>query len=130
MNRPFVRRIIHLVNFILLIICVVNSCEVIYRLIHPELPSTRVSQNNLKDIEFPLSFRICLYELKNANVNERYQRLGYKSEVMFFLGRSKFNKSLYGWNGHTENGGILGSTEGWRTIKSRDWGYEGERERE
>ena len=112
MKKPFLRRIIHLLNFILLITCIVNSCEVIYWLLYPELPSTRVSENDLKDIEFPLSFRVCFHELKNGN--EKYQRLGYMNERSFFKGQSQFNNSLFGWNGHTENGGILGSTEGWK----------------
>ena len=115
MRKPFLRRIIYFLNFFLLIICIINSCQVVDRLLHPELPSTRKSETDLKDIEFPLSFRICLYKLKD--INKRYQKLGYKDVYKFFLGRSRFNNSRFGWNGHTEKGGIIGSTEGYLIRK-------------
>ena len=115
MRKPFPRRIIYFLNFLLLIICIINSCQVVDRLLHPELPSTRKSETDLKDIEFPLSFRICLHKLKD--INKRYQKLGYKDVYKFFLGRSRFNNSFFGWNGHSEKGGIIASTEGYLIRK-------------
>ena len=40
------------------------------------------------------------------------QSLGYKRIYMFYMGKSKYNSSLFGWNGHVKNGSTLGSTEG------------------
>lgn len=64
-------RFIYLIKLILLSICVINSCSVVYRIIYPTLPSQRVYKKDLKNIEFPLSFRICLHELTNSP--ERYK---------------------------------------------------------
>lgn len=110
MVKSFFKRLINLINFTLLIICIINSCEVSYKLANPELPSIREYETNLKDIEFPISFKICLYNLNETY--DRYHRLGYEDKMNFFLGRSKYNKSHYGWNGHTEDGATIGPTEG------------------
>ena len=109
MAKSIFKQLITLINFTLLIICITNSCDVIYRLVNPELPSFREYETKLKDIEFPLSFKICLNELKP---DDRYKKLGYWSRSYFFLGRSKFNYSHFGWNGHTEDGATIGTTEG------------------
>ena len=42
----------------------------------------------------------------------RYTEYGYKDNFEFFYGRSTHNSSIFGWNGHTENGSILSSIEG------------------
>ena len=110
MAMSFFKRLINLINFTLLIICIINSCDVFYRLVNPELPSIREYETNLKDIEFPISFKICLDDLNKTN--DRYKKLGYEDDYHFFLGRSKYNKSHYGWNGHTEDGATIGTTEG------------------
>ena len=48
-SKPIFTRVIRLINFILLIICIINSGDVINRLVNPELPSIRVINTNLKD---------------------------------------------------------------------------------
>ena len=105
-------RIILFINVILLAICIINSSQVIYRLLNPELPSIQVYETNLADIEFPLSFEICLEELNESE--ERYKKFGYQNFGYFYFGVSQFNYSLVGWNGHTEDGGTIASTEGWK----------------
>ena len=94
MAKSFFKRLINLINFTLLTICIINSCEVSYKLANPELPSIREYEANLKE------------------TYDRYHRLGYEDKMNFFLGRSKYNKSHYGWNGHTEDGATIGPTEG------------------
>ena len=79
--------------------------------------SSNISRTSLlQDIEFPLSFRICLDDIydieKDMNKLERYKKFGYSSGHNFYRGQSMFNETNVGWNGHTENGGTLGSTEG------------------
>ena len=99
-----------MINFALLISCILNSCEIIFRLVNPELPSIREFNKDLKDIDFPVSFRICLNDL-SGNF-DRYHNLGYNNAYDFFNGISKCNKSLVGWNGHTKDGETVGTTEG------------------
>ena len=90
-------------------ICIINSCDLIYRLVNPQLPTDRVYVTNLKYIEFPLSFRICLnYHF----YDKRYNDMGYYYDLDFFMGKSMYNTSLVGWNGHTKNGSIIAETEG------------------
>ena len=110
------RRILRIINFILIIFCIINSCELIYRLVNPRLPTNRVYKAALEDIEFPLSFRICLnyrFEI------ERYRDLGYDSRFDFYLGKSMYNKSLVGWNGHTKTGSTIGTTNGKKMLSSK-----------
>ena len=110
MAMSFFKRLINLINFTLLIICIINSFDVFFRLVNPELPSIREYETNLKDIEFPISFKICLNDMNETY--DRYHRLGYEDRKNFFLGRSKYNESHYGWNGHTEDGATIGTTKG------------------
>ena len=43
---------------------------------------------------------------------ERYEELGYTDGWRFYMGQSKYNKSIFGWNGHTKDGETIGTTEG------------------
>ena len=79
-------------------------------MIHPDLPSIRVSENHLKDIDFPLSFRICVTEVENTT--RRYENVGYEGEFAFFGGKS-ISKKFYGFAGHTKNGSALSDVQGW-----------------
>ena len=80
-------------------------------MIHPDLPSLRVSENNLKDIDFPVAFRICVTEIKNNT--KRYTDVGYKSEYTFFSGKSIYEpEKLYGFAGHTNNSLTISDVQG------------------
>ena len=81
-----------------------------YNLKHPDYPGVRTRIEDLKNIDFPVSFKMCLTE--HVNATERYKRIGYLDEFSFFWGRSRFNNSLIGWRGHTEEGLTYGSMEG------------------
>ena len=109
MTKLVLRRILKIINFILLIVCIFNSCNVIYSLVYPQLPTIRIYETNLKDIEFPLSFRICLNDI-NDNT-KRYRTVGYRNDYSFFGGISMFNESVVGWGGHNKNGDTIGTTD-------------------
>ena len=79
-----------------------------YFLLYPELPEIEVSTVKLEDIEFPVVFKICLYDLQNFN--ERYQKLGYAGIDEFFSGYN--DSDLIGWNGFDENGDPIATVEG------------------
>ena len=81
-----------------------------YSTLNPEVPEIIVYKKNLNEIEFPMTFRICAYELNDAA--SRYQLFGYQSHWDFFQGKSMFNDTLYGWAGHDKNGSVLGNVEG------------------
>ena len=49
MAKPIFGRVVKLINFTLLIACIINSCDVINTLNNPELPTIHVINSNLKD---------------------------------------------------------------------------------
>ena len=95
---------------LLIVTCTIHISSIGYAIFFPNLPEIRVYKKDLKDIEFPISFRICAYELTNKN--ERFKKMGYKSASNYFRGRSMFNESLVGWGGQTENGSNIGTIQG------------------
>ena len=70
----------------------------------------QVYKKSLLDLEFPLYFSICFSELENEE--NRYKNLGYNGPFPWFVGQSMYNKSHFGWNGHTKNGKTLGTPDG------------------
>ena len=59
--------------------------------------------------EFPVVFKVCIkpaFDLGSLNAS------GYRSEYDYFLGRSKFNSTIFGWAGHTADGDIMSNTSG------------------
>ena len=65
---------------------------------------------NLQDIVFPLVFKLCATETRDTFA--RYNNVGYVDDFDFFLGRSMYNASLFGWTGHTVNGSTFADVEG------------------
>ena len=110
MNRSFFGILKFILSLSLIIICIFNSWRVIYQLVNPELPMIQVYKKSLLDLEFPLYFSICFSELENEE--NRYTNLGYNGPLPWFVGQSMYNKSHFGWNGHTKNGKTLGTADG------------------
>ena len=75
--------------------------------LNPDIPQIEIIEKDLSDIPFPVSFRICL-----GKENEKIKSYGYNDTFDFFLGTSKFNRSIVGWNGHTSNESTFGSVKG------------------
>ena len=81
-----------------------------FNLMHPDYPSIRVYEHDLKQIDFPLSFKLCVTEQENST--ERYRRMGYADEYRFFAGKSRFEEEVIGWSGHSQNGSTLFNIQG------------------
>ena len=60
------------INIIFLFIFLVHLTMIVYQILNPENPEIRVYPKNLKDIKFPIIFRICL--TKNVNQTEEFQK--------------------------------------------------------
>ena len=115
-------KVLHFVNIIFLCVFICHVSFIAYGLRHPPNPSVKVyykDMTKMKDVDFPLTFKLCLRELKNPS--ERYQRLGYAHENDFYLGDIKPDKEikwkeegnfLLGWNGKNNTGSPLGTVEG------------------
>ena len=74
----------------------------------PTITRTWEEEVLLKDMDFPLVAKICI--IPGFNQTALYG-VGYDGTVNYFVGQSRFNYSLYGWAGHTEDHGIVGSVE-------------------
>ena len=100
----------YIVNGALTIACFVHLCYLGYYVVHPEFPTITVYQKDLQDIDFPITFRLCINEIENGSA--RFRRVGYKSFGDMFYGESLYNETIYGWRGHFENGSTFNSVNG------------------
>ena len=79
--------------------------------IYPSMTNTVVHENNLQELDFPLVFKICVQPAFNLTALEE---AGYDTKYgsfRYFVGRSKYNRSVYGWAGHTNTSGVVASVE-------------------
>ena len=76
--------------------------------IDPPVPDVKHYDEDLKNLDFPLIFKFCFLNHKIVSV---LTDLGYDGILNFYRGQSMYNASLYGWNGHTPEGGTKGSTK-------------------
>ena len=109
MNKK-VTRILYLINVVFTIMCVSHVSITLYNAVNPNRPEIKVYDKALKDVPFPILFKLCGKEIQNSS--RRFKEYGYKNERDFYSGKSKFSKSLVGWNGHTENGSTLETVKG------------------
>ena len=89
---------------------VVHFSTIAYELKHPKHPSIRIRKTDLRNIDFPVIFKFCVGG--DVTSKGRVQKLGYVDRYHVFIGSSMFNRSLVGWNGHTQNSSTLMSVRG------------------
>ena len=97
---------IHSVGFIAFI-C--HVCIMAYLHLNPAFKETHFEERKLDKMDFPVVFKICF---KPGFDVEKLEEVGYGSVYSYFSGQSKYNKSVFGWAGHLESGGVFGSVEG------------------
>ena len=115
MSTKLSRRIKPVVNLLFAVVFIVHFSYILYYIAHPELADIKHYKKDLQDVEFPLSFELCVEEL--ADSNKRYNEVGYSDVWTYFYGMSKFNSSIIGWAGHKEDGSTFGSVKGIETFK-------------
>ena len=101
---------------IIVILClafIIHVCVLIHNKLNPDIPDIKHYKKDLKEIDFPLAFQICIHE-KIYNDTKKFKDLGYFDLLSFFSGTSMFNDSIVGWTGHTENGSSMATVEGLR----------------
>ena len=64
------KRIETLLNIFFMVACITHVSFIGYYTINPELPEIKIYSKPLKDIEFPLVFRLCTNKLLNLNHSE------------------------------------------------------------
>ena len=77
--------------------------------ITPSQTVSHLEERRLDDIEFPVLFKICI---KPAFHTSELYKAGYQNIWNYFVGQSRFNESVFGWGGHTDNGSIIGTPGG------------------
>ena len=95
----------YVLNFLFVAICCVHVGIIVYIFINPPIPEIKVYEQELKDIEFPVAFILCVDKIENSS--QAYQDIGYEDLDTFFTGFGKVNGSL-GWRGQSENGSKIG----------------------
>ena len=103
-----------IIQSILVIVCVIHICTFVYFNANPVLPDMMKYKKNIEDIEFPISFILCINS--NDKGLEKMNQFGYLDEWYFFSGVSKFNDSIIGWAGHSKNGSIYETAEGRQNL--------------
>ena len=101
-------------NICLSLVCLVHISIILHDDLVFHEPSLRTYDVNLKDLDFPIIFKVCVNEIEDGYL--RYQKFGYGDVIEFFRGKSMFNESLLGWHGHMENGSTLMSSRGTQTY--------------
>ena len=87
----------------------IHFSYIVYFILNPEFPDVRVYNSDLEDIELPISFQFCAHR---KDTERNFQKMGYRDLNTFYIGRSLYNHSLYGWLGHKKEGGTFESVQG------------------
>ena len=75
-----------------------------YGQINPEETVPKTTRSRLGDNDFPVVFKICM----NPSFNDtELESVGYDNIYFYFMGKSRFNGSNYGWSGHTQDGRVV-----------------------
>ena len=77
--------------------------------ISPQSTNSENEEVNIQKMEFPLLFKICVQPSFN---NSAAEELGYDGFWNYFSGMSRFNKSIFGWAGHTNSSGVKDTVPG------------------
>ena len=75
----------------------------------PTMTNTQVETKTLQGRDFPLIFKIC--PQPGFKEHDVFKENGYESFYHYFMGRSMFNKTSYGWAGHKNDSSRPGPDE-------------------
>ena len=78
----------------------VHMCLVIRQELYPTEVKRKEETKNLREIEFPALFKVCV---KPSFNEQELNKVGYNSAYHYFKGTSKYNSSIHGYKGHTED---------------------------
>ena len=99
-----------IINFVLAVACLSHIIINAYNILYPEIPSFKVYEKELGNIDFPISFKLCVREI--SNMNKRYKKYGYEAPFDFFVGKSYLEESYVGWNGGFDDNRSSGHVKG------------------
>ena len=97
-----------LANLACTVVLAIQLTHVLEGYLKPTITRTWEEEVPLQDIEFPLVIKICVVPGFNQTA---LLEAGYQNTYSYFAGQSRFNNTLFGWAGHTEDSGTLGTVE-------------------
>ena len=83
--------------------------SLVFMRIYPTNTQTSLGETKLDMIDFPVLFKVCF---KPGFDIEKLKEAGYGSITNYFVGKSKYNRSVFGWAGHKEGGGVFDNVKG------------------
>ena len=99
----------YLVRFGCVVAFMVQTTTLIASMINPKETLIKTQMMDFDEIDFPLTFKICVKP--GFNITE-LRALGYANIAAYFEGRSRFNRSIIGWAGHTADGQVASNVSG------------------
>ena len=97
-------KINRIVNCLLVVACGLHVGYIVLSIVNPEFPQVRLYKEQLRNVEFPISFQICVTEFNLSNAtNKKYSEYGYDGLLEYFKGESRYNSTIVGWAGHKQN---------------------------
>ena len=81
-------KLLFVTNIIFTSVYVVHILTIAHNFKYPPYPSIRIIKKDLRDIDFPVSFKLCMRDNKDI---DKYIKLGYVGMFHFFSGQSMFN---------------------------------------
>ena len=82
-------------NIVLIISCVVHIMFLFYDNCNPKLPEMIMKYKNIKDVDMPLSFLVCLTMKNSELIDQKFKDAGYNDIYSFFAGRNRHNASIH-----------------------------------
>ena len=80
----------------------IHSSSILEQYLNPTTTSTAFHTEDLTVQGFPTYMKLCVTMPFNETLLKEY---GYINAMHYFLGRSQYNKSIYGWSGHFNESG-------------------------
>ena len=99
----------YLIRCVCLLAFLVQTTTLIAGMVSPKDTVIKTQKIDLAEIDFPLIFKVCV----KPGFNETQLKiLGYRNSHDYLVGTSKYNKTVFGWAGHTPDGNIVSNISG------------------
>ena len=99
----------YLIRIGCLVAFMVQTTTLIVNMINPKETLIKTQIMDFDKIDFPLIFKVCITPGFN---NTELKALGYRKSLDYLEGRSRFNKSIIGWAGHTDDDQVATNVSG------------------
>ena len=113
MKSGCMRTIRFALHFLCFLFFTIQMIIITHQQLHPFTTVARMQEKRLNQIEHPVLFKICF---KPSFDTEELIKTGYGSTWNYMAGISMYNRSIFGWGGHTKDGTRIGSVEGEKFI--------------